>query len=202
MTKNPLCVTADDLLDQVAAAMERGRFRHAPVVAGDRRLLGIVSDRDLRGQKGYLSSTKVTAVLSEPAHAIRPEDPIEHAAQLMLEHQIGALPVVDGEQRVVGIVTTTDLIRAFLDALGGAEAGRIDLGVARTPTGVADAVRAIEKAGATVLGIGTSAVAEGSPRRFHIRVPPADVARSLDALRAAGLAIPAEGAPATAATEP
>ena len=120
MTKNPFCVTGDDLLETVADAMRRGRFRHAPVIASDRRVLGIVSERDLREQKGYLSSTKVSAALTEPAITVRADDPIEHAAHIMLERQIGALPVVDAEQRVVGIVTTTDLLRAFLDAAGGA----------------------------------------------------------------------------------
>ena len=111
MTEKPYCVTPDDLLDAVAAAMQRGRFRHAPVVARDGRLVGVVSDRDLREQKGYLGSTKVSAVLSEPAITVRPEDSIEDAAHIMLERQIGALPVIDREERVVGIVTTTDVCR-------------------------------------------------------------------------------------------
>jgi CBS-domain-containing membrane protein len=52
------CVTPGDLLDAVAAAVQQGRFRHIPVVASDGRLLGIVSDRDLREQKGYWSSSR------------------------------------------------------------------------------------------------------------------------------------------------
>jgi acetoin utilization protein AcuB len=199
MTENPFCVTPDDLLDAVAAAMQRGRFRHAPVVASDRRVLGIVSDRDLREHKGYLGSTKVSAVLSEPAIAVRPEDQIEDAAQIMIERQIGALPVVDSEQRVIGIVTTTDLLRALLDGIGGAEAVRIDLGDVGTHTGLADAVRAIQDAGGTVLSIGTGAVSEDSPRRFYVRVPAAGAARARSALQAAGFA--AERLPATAMKE-
>jgi acetoin utilization protein AcuB len=201
MTENPFCATPEDLLDAVAAAMQRGRFRHVPVVASDRRVLGVVSDRDLREQKGYWSSTKVSAVLSEPAVAVRPEDPIEDAAQTMLERKIGALPVVDREQRVVGIVTTTDLLRAMLDSIGGAEAVRIDLGLAGDRTGLADAVRTIEGAGGTVLSVGTGAVGEDSPRRFYVRVPAAGAARALGALQAGGFAATAERVQATAPKE-
>jgi acetoin utilization protein AcuB len=118
MTEKPFCTRADELLERVWAAMREGRFRHVPVVSGDGRVLGMVSERDVREQKGYLSSTKVTAVLSEPAITVRAEDRVEDAAKLMLERQTGALPVVDAEQRVVGIVTTSDVLRAFLDRDG------------------------------------------------------------------------------------
>lgn len=124
MSENPFCAQPNDMLQAVADAMQRGRFRHAPVVAPDRRVIGMVTERDLREQKGYWSSTKVSAALSEPAITVRADDRIEHAAQIMLERQIGALPVVDSDQRVVGIVTTSDMLRAFLDCLGGADAVR------------------------------------------------------------------------------
>ena len=121
MTENPFCAQPDDMLEAVAEAMRRGRFRHAPVISPDRRVIGMVTERDLREQKGYLSSTKVTAVVSEPAITVCADDPIARAAQIMLERQIGALPVVDGEQRILGIVSTTDVLRAFLDCVGGAD---------------------------------------------------------------------------------
>lgn len=201
MTENPFYVTPGDLLDAVAAAMQRGRFRHVPVVDSDRRVLGIVSDRDLREQKGYWSSTKVSAVISEPAIAVCPEDPIEDAAQIMLERQISALPVVDREQRVIGIVTTTDLLRALLDGIGGAAAVRIDLGVAGDRIELADAVRTIEGAGGTVLSIGTGAVGEGSPRRFYVRVLATGAARARSALEAGGFTASTERLQATARKE-
>src|SRR5262245_3831827 len=71
MTHNPFCVQPNDMLEAVADAMQRGRFRHAPVVASDRRVIGMVTERDLREQKGYWSSTRVSAALSEPAITVR-----------------------------------------------------------------------------------------------------------------------------------
>lgn len=187
MTEKPYCVSADQLLDSVALAMREGHFRHAPVVASDGRLLGMVSDRDLREQKGFLTSTKVTAVISEPAIALRPEDPIEDAAHMMLERHIGALPVVDSEHRVVGILTSDDLLRAFLDAEGTTGTVRIDLDVPTSRTSLPDAVLAVERAGAAVLSIGTIADRSGGGRRFYLRVPAAAAARARSALQASGL---------------
>lgn len=187
MTEKPYCVTADELLDSVASAMREGHFRHAPVVASDGRLLGMVSDRDLREQKGFLTSTKVTAVISEPAIALKPEDPIEDAAHIMLEHHIGALPVVDSERRVVGILTSDDLLRAFLDAEGTLGTVRIDLDVPTSRTKLPEAVLAVERAGAAVLSIGTIAARSGSGRRFYLRVPAANAASARSALQASGL---------------
>lgn len=189
MTENPWCAAADDLLDVVAAAMARGRFRHVPVVDGEHRLIGIVTDRDLREQKGYLEATKVSAVISEPAVAVGPDDPIEEAAQILLERKIGGLPVIDGGRRVVGILTTSDLLRGMLHAIGGAEGTvRIDLDAAAPGTGFADAVRTIEGAGATVLGLGTYGGGEDCPRRFFVRIPANGAARALEALRTSGTA--------------
>ena len=190
MTEKPFCANASDLLDMVAAAMEHGRFRHAPVVDAERRLVGMVSDRDLREQKGYLGATKVSAVISEPAIAVGPDDPIEEAAQILLERKIGGLPVIDAERRVVGILTTSDLLRGVLHGIGGTEGTvRIDFEFSTPEQGFAEPVRAIELAGGTVLGLGTFQASDDHPRRFFVRVPTRDAERAAAALREGGFRV-------------
>ncbi len=192
MTEKPRCTSADDRLDAVAAAMQRGRFRHMPVVDADGRLIGIVTDRDLREQKGYLGATKVSAVISEPAIAVGPDDPIEDAAQILLERKIGGLPVIDGERRVIGILTTSDLLRGMLNGIGGTEGtARIDLEFSTPEQGFAEAVRVIAAAGGIVLGLGTFGDRDDHPQRFFVRLPAGSAARAADALRAAGFHVKA-----------
>lgn len=187
MTSSPHCVTEEERLDAVAAAMERGRFRQVPVVDSQGRLVGIVTQRDLREHKGYLATTKVTAALTEPAIAVGPDHPIEEAAQILLERKIGGLPVIDGERRVVGILTTSDLLRGLLNSIGGAEgAVRIAVDFATPRQGFVEAVRAIEEAGGTILGLGTFGGAAEGPRRFFVRVAAGGADRAAVALRAAG----------------
>lgn len=106
--------------------MLKERIRHLPVVEGDGRLLGIVTDRDIRlnlpSQATSLSVWEVNHLLAKltvgevmttAVISVGPDRPARDAAQLMVDHQIGALPVEDAG-RLVGIVTETDLLRAFI----------------------------------------------------------------------------------------
>jgi acetoin utilization protein AcuB len=77
------------------------------------QLVGIVTERDLREYTGYLDSTRVTAAMRTPLLTVTPYDAVEDAALLMLKHKIGGLPIV-AEGKLVGIVTTSDLLKAFL----------------------------------------------------------------------------------------
>ncbi len=183
MSEHPYCVTADDRLDAVAAVMRDRRFRHAPVVDADGRLIGMLSERDLREHIGALDVTRVSAAMTEPALAVAPDDPLERVARLLLAQQIGAAPVVDPDQRVIGIITTTDLLRGFLDGTVGEHTARIDFHFSAPQQSFADAVQAVERAGGTVLGLGTfQATADTSGGRcFFVRI----TAPRLDAVVAA-----------------
>lgn len=129
MIANPVTVSPETPLIEAEWSMSVEGVRHLPVVDGD-RLIGILSDRDLREaipaqgttvsvlELNYLAA-KLTAAdaMSAPVVTTGPDDAIEDAARLVLEHRIGCLPVVDG-RTVLGILTTTDLLRAFVDRLG------------------------------------------------------------------------------------
>jgi acetoin utilization protein AcuB len=192
MKEQPVCATAEQLLDEVVRAMREGGFRHAPVVDADGRLVGMLSDRDIREHRGFLPTTRVSAAMVEPAVAVVADDPIERAARLMVERKIGALPVVDAERRVIGIVTETDILKGFLDGVGtGEQAARIDFQFRSPEQGFADAVQAVEGAGGIVLGLGTfQTTAEGSgARRFFVRVMAPRLEPIVDALGQRGVSI-------------
>jgi CBS domain-containing protein len=94
-----------------AMKLEQDRgVRHLPVVDDD-RLVGIVSDRDLRKAigRGRQSSTPISEVMSPAPLALDPEEPLSRAASCLLEGRISALPVVD-DGRLVGILTLVDLL--------------------------------------------------------------------------------------------
>ena len=85
-------------------------IRHLPVVVHG-RVLGMISDRDVRGA---MPGRTVADVMSSPAHVVRPDDTIETAARLMLSRHISALPVVDAGGQLTGMITTTDCLLASL----------------------------------------------------------------------------------------
>lgn len=95
--------------DAMKLEKERG-VRHLPVVE-DERLVGIVSDRDLRKAlgRGKESATPISEVMSTTPLTLDPEEPISRAASCLLEGRISALPVVD-DGRLVGILTLVDLL--------------------------------------------------------------------------------------------
>lgn len=102
--------------------MEERQFRRLPVLDDDGRLVGIVTRDDLQRKLGPFPNTwprlkmKVADVMT-PAPALSPDDPLEKAAGIMLERKISALPVVE-EGRTVGIITESDVFRAFCRAMG------------------------------------------------------------------------------------
>ena len=112
MTADPITVTPQDKLSKARSLMIAGDFRRVPVV-DEGYLVGILTERDLHKYSGFLESTRVNAAMRTGLVTVTTSDTVEDAARLILHHKIGGLPVVAG-RRLVGIVTATDLLRAFL----------------------------------------------------------------------------------------
>jgi acetoin utilization protein AcuB len=106
--------------------MVKERIRHLPVRVAGGELLGIVTDRDIRLNlpsratslsvweiNHLLFKLTVEEVMTQAVITVGPDRPARDAARLMVEHQIGALPVED-DGHLVGIVTETDFVRAFI----------------------------------------------------------------------------------------
>jgi len=115
MTPSPVCIGPRETLAKAGALMAAGGFRQLPVL-DYQKLIGIVTDRDLRHHGGYLESTLVDAAMTSCPLVISPSDSVEVAAKLMIQHKIGAVPVVENG-RIVGILSTSDLLKALLNLI-------------------------------------------------------------------------------------
>ncbi|MCS6799007.1 MAG: CBS domain-containing protein [Myxococcota bacterium] len=113
MTRQVVTVFEEDSLDGLEEGMKWLRFRHLPVV-DDGKLVGLLTERDLlrwaiRGPRA--ERTFVADVMNRHVTTVAPDTPVARAAELMLERKIDCLPVVEGDGKLVGIVTTADLLR-------------------------------------------------------------------------------------------
>ena len=186
MTKEPVTITADVLLSEAQEKMRKGGFRRLPVIS-DGKLVGIVTDRDLRAHVGYLDRTKANGVMTEKVRTVGSAITLEEAAQILLKYQIGGLPVVDNG-RLVGIITTSDVMKAFLDTMGASQPAstRIDFILEGEERGLIEASRVVSREGGEILGIGTYREAIGENPVCYLRLLSGNAERIAAALRRSG----------------
>lgn len=123
MSTDPITVYVDTTLDEALSVMLSNNIRRLPVVDEENRLVGIISDRDLRlaADSPFLQETpddvinnlsqhSVSEIMRTALHTVEEDEPIVEAAKLMRVARVGGLPVVDERERLVGIITRTDLV--------------------------------------------------------------------------------------------
>ena len=186
MTKEPITVEPDDLLSQAAQKMLAGGFRRLPVVSHG-KLVGIITERDLREHRGHLEQIKINGVMTENPFTVGPETILEEAAQIMLEQQIGGLPVVQ-EGSLIGIITASDVMRAFLDVMGASKGGstRIDFVLEGEEHGFIEASRIVAREGGEVLGVGSYRDKLGENPICYLRLVAGNADKIAKALRSSG----------------
>ncbi|MEW2488570.1 CBS domain-containing protein [Streptomyces sp. NPDC048411] len=111
MTSEVVCASRQTLLDDVVRLLDRHRIRALPVVDHDDKVVGVVSGADLA--HGFVATT-AGELMTTPAITIHPEQRVSDAARLMERQDVDRLPVVDEEDRLIGIATRRDLLRVFL----------------------------------------------------------------------------------------
>lgn len=127
MTREVLTIGPETPCDKARHLLDEHRIRHLPVVAGG-RLVGMVSDRDVRSAPVQSSGVIAGRIMTADPVTVTSETRVEHAARLMLDGHFGSLPVADGNA-LVGIVTYTDLLRAFVRVIETATQERIAVDV-------------------------------------------------------------------------
>lgn len=189
MTKDPVVIEANATLETAKAKMEKGNFRRLPVVEGS-RLVGILTDRDLRKHSGYLERTKVNVAMTEKVVTVTPATMLERATQLLLKHKVGGLPVMD-DGKLVGIITTIDMLRAFSDRLGASEEGvsRIDLAFEGDTEQIVEITQVVAEEIGEVFGLGTYRSNWQDSGVFYVRVRSDDARRMADMLKEKGYTV-------------
>ncbi|MGW5430029.1 CBS domain-containing protein [Streptomyces sp. NPDC004059] len=120
MTSDVVCASRETSPEDVLRLLNRHRIRALPVVDHDDKVVGVVSGTDLahgrtaRTRPRGSAATAVGELMTTPAVTVHPEQRVSDAARVMERHGVDRLPVVDEEDRIIGIATRRDLLRAFL----------------------------------------------------------------------------------------
>jgi len=136
MTRHPILIEPDKRVTEAQKLMMENKIRHLPVVGNGKRLMGLITRTQLQippDRLGSLNIWEITRLLSSLAvkdvmikgdylKTIAPEATFEEAADLMIRHKIGGLPVVE-DDIVVGILTKTDMLLELQNLLGAFEPG-------------------------------------------------------------------------------
>jgi acetoin utilization protein AcuB len=113
MTEGPVSVRSSTPLRECVAVLQSLDVRHLPVIDRHGQLVGVLSDRDLRKLDLHASRLEapVSQVVSTGVFSVGPDADVIDVVDLMIDQQIGAVPVVDEDGALIGIVSYVDLLR-------------------------------------------------------------------------------------------
>lgn len=200
MSSPPVTITPDTPFQDALKLMRERRFRRLPVVDRKEKLVGIVSERDLLyaspspatslsvWELNYLlSKLKVEEIMTRNVITTTPDTPIEDAARLIVDNKIGGLPVVDEKNRVVGVITETDIFRTFVEMFGGGQSGlRLTLEVPEKKGVLAELSKAIFDLNGNIMSIGSFYGDEPGERELVVKVQGVSKDQLVDTLEALG----------------
>ena len=190
MIPDPITIGEQASIREAIEVMKINSIRHLPVVAGGNTLKGFVTLADLK--QGLLPAmvgdlTLPDLMIKHPITA-DPDDDIEIAAQLIYKHKISGIPVVE-KDRLVGIITETDILRAFIDMMGILTASsRIDVEIGESPRAFQKALGIINDSGGDIINVGMTDRRSGK-REYYFRLASCQTAVIKIALEKAGFKV-------------
>lgn len=190
MIPDPITIPPESSISKALEVMKVNAIRHLPVVAADGRLVGFVTLADLKQGliPSMLAEVDLTDLMVSNPITAHPEDDIERAAQLIYDHKIGGIPVVDQGQ-LVGIITESDILRTFINMMGILSSGkRIDIAAGNQPGVLKQALRIIDEKGADVINVAMT-IEENEQRVYHVRLSPCETNPIVAALEDAGFKV-------------
>jgi acetoin utilization protein AcuB len=199
--KNPVTISPDASFFEAQNLIHEKGIRHLPVVGKNNKLVGIVTDRDIREaapsdatllsvqELNYLlGKLKVSAFMTpkDKLITITPDALIEEAVQLMHNHKIGSLPVMEGE-KLYGIFTETDVLDHFVDIFGFKQKGtRLTLAIEDKPGTMLGILQVFKKHNVNVISIVTPSFMVEGKRIAAIRIKTQDYKDIVKDLEKAG----------------
>jgi acetoin utilization protein AcuB len=205
MKKKIVTAAPSTSLFEAQRQMREHTIRQVPVVSEDGTLLGIVSDRDIRAAvlpadlvpgftageaEKFMKNTSVERVMTRKVVTATLTDTLEDAIVLLHDFRVNALPVVDAAGKIAGIITRTDVLEAFIDALGvGEVSSRLEVVVPDRPGTLAQLAAIISSFHVNITSVLSTRDVEPGKRANFFRVATLNVGPIRKAIEEAGFEI-------------
>jgi acetoin utilization protein AcuB len=200
MSSPVVTVAPDTPFEDALQQMRDHGFRRLPVVNPKGKLVGIVSERDLLHAAPSSATSlsiwevhyllwkiRVREIMTRDVITTTPDMPIEDAASLMVTNKIGGLPVVDGNGKIVGVITETDIFRTFVEMFAGGHAGlRLTLQVPERRGVLAALSQVIADLGGSIESVGSFYGEVPDERGLVVKVRDVSQGQLVDTLEALG----------------
>lgn len=197
MTREVVTVGPEAGVGEAWGLCRERNIRHLPVVEGE-KLVGIISDRDLRDispprdtqdQENTMGYSCVRDIMTAGVVTAHPLDTIEHAARVIYDRNFNCLPVVaDGE--LAGIITSSDLVRTLVELIGaGGEGSWIEVEVPNEPGTLAGITEELRDRHVNIAGIFLAAAGRETYRTIVLRLETTDPSSIAQTLESAGYTV-------------
>jgi acetoin utilization protein AcuB len=167
MTRDPISISPEASIQEAIELMKTHSIRHLPVVDGQERLVGWVSDTELRGVfiASMIEELTVGDVMIADPITVSSSDVLEQAALLISKHKIGGMPVLE-DGKLVGIITVVDILEAFVDIMGVlGSSSRLDVRLGDSRDAFPEVSRIIREHDGQIISVGI--LSQESPERIY-----------------------------------
>ena len=189
MSRDVITVTPDTSMMKASKILKEKNIRRLPVVDDNGKMVGIVTDRDIKEASPskatsldvhelyyLLSEIKIKDIMTKNPFCVNENGTVEKAAVVMREKKVEGLPVVDDDDKVVGIITETDIFNVMIDITGVYQGGlQMGFQLPNTPGSLKEVLTDLRASKARIISILTS-YDQGGPdtRRVYIRIADMD----------------------------
>ncbi|MGI6433057.1 MAG: CBS domain-containing protein [Sphaerochaetaceae bacterium] len=196
MTRNPVTATPEMSVADASAIMKREKVHRLPVLDKDKKLVGIISEKDILyaspspvstlsiHEMAYLlSQLTVKKLMTRNVVTITKDYTVEEAARLMVDQDLSALPVLE-DGKLIGIVSKSDLFKILLELFGARHFGvRVSFLVEDKPGAIAEITSVLASSGVDIFAFGTFMGTDSSNAVCTIKMQNITMAKAVEIIK-------------------
>lgn len=191
MEKKLITIDKETTIQDAVSLMKKHSIRHLPVLEG-KRLVGLVTDGDMRQifVASLIEELAIDDVMIKDPITVTVDTEIEEAAKIIYYNKIGALPVIDEGNEILGIITVADIMAAFIELMGVLQSSsRIDIVLGNNSEAFEEVSRIIGSKGGEIISVGMAPRSNADKSIYFFRLKKCDVVQIVQALEKAGYKI-------------